>query len=953
MAVDNGYLSIIGPEGKKDFEWVEKKLATFAKQVLEIGKGMKAAGFDRVNSKSFSDAAKAQEILAKSQVQMAKATLELQKVETEYQRTLLATQKIRDGENRETERTEKNRRKEEKATKDASDAYKQLSIEHKKLEGQAKILGALYGAQSKQFLEAAAASNELRKKLDGIDQALGNHQRNVGNYGNKLIGVGYILRELPNAGISATTFFSSISNNLIQVSDDIDLLKKRNAELIAQGKTAIPIWKSLALAIISWQTALNVGIALLVAFGPKIFNSLTGAGQATERLNASMEGLKNQVNDLSKSYADLNLKLDRSTKLMVAQAKASGATQQEIRDIETKAMKDRIKLVEDEAAELEKKRKLLITKMNSGYYSNLTPEQWGGLGLQNIEMFNKVQELKKQAEELRNELKINEIKPSEGSIAALKEQIQDVNAKLDASIVGSKKQIALTKQLTVLQKQLDSLTGPGAKPTDLTNEKLKSEQDLTDELYQEMKLRAENEAEANKFIADNENETLERRLAAFKSYTEEKLRATGYDLSSQFEQTQQALDKITAIEKKSVATRTDKEKNLLLQKDILLQRQINLFQKYKLEELKLNNEFNHFKLEQEKKYGEDQVKAVLDGLDKIKNAYHPTGNKKNDFQTILSEQIQYLEEFAAILAEAGVNVDELNSKIDELKAKLAGSEDDWANSGLAKGIAAIIIEAKQLVNELAGLVNDIYDRKLDKLDQEGRLIEENGKKRIDEINKEMLTQEQKEEKIRKAEAQTELQRRLNESKKRQATIKQARFQRVVDINNIIASTALAVLSAFQTYKSTPYAYVVAAINAGIGLAQLTRTIAQPLPAYWTGVDSHPGGPAIMGEKGVEKVIEQDGRVWFTRPTATIYPDLAKGATVIPHDQLMRDAQYIAYQSLQFDNNKTSTGQVFYDMMRENRKNTDRMVKAVGKQKVIVIDQSNPGFQNYIRERTKS
>ena len=77
---------------------------------------------------------------------------------------------------------EQNLKRQQAAANNVSDAYKQLSQEHIKLRNEAKALGVIYGTNSKEFLNAAKAANDLDKKLKEIDAALGQHQRSVGNY---------------------------------------------------------------------------------------------------------------------------------------------------------------------------------------------------------------------------------------------------------------------------------------------------------------------------------------------------------------------------------------------------------------------------------------------------------------------------------------------------------------------------------------------------------------------------------------------------------------------------------------------------------------------------------------------------------------------------------------------------------------------------------------------------
>jgi hypothetical protein len=67
-----------------------------------------------------------------------------------------------------------------------------------------------------------------------------------------------------------------------------------------------------------------------------------------------------------------------------------------------------------------------------------------------------------------------------------------------------------------------------------------------------------------------------------------------------------------------------------------------------------------------------------------------------------------------------------------------------------------------------------------------------------------------------------------------------------------------------------------------------------VPPYKDGTKGrpHPGGPALVGEAGTEKVITTDGQVYFTPPMATLV-DLPRGAQVIPNHALSRKELFMA------------------------------------------------------------
>lgn len=123
----------------------------------------------------------------------------------------------------------------------------------------------------------------VQKELSAAEQASGRFQRNVGNYASAWNGLGFsvqqVARELPSLAISANTFFLAISNNLPILVDEIAKARKEyaafKAELAAGNKdvkAVAPVWQQLTKSLISWQTALVVGLALLSVYGKEIIN---------------------------------------------------------------------------------------------------------------------------------------------------------------------------------------------------------------------------------------------------------------------------------------------------------------------------------------------------------------------------------------------------------------------------------------------------------------------------------------------------------------------------------------------------------------------------------------------------------------------------------------------------------------------------------------------------------
>lgn len=151
--------------------------------------------------------------------------------------------------------------------------------------------------------ELLASIQNADKKIKELDATIGNHQRNVGNYGSAFNGlnmsVQQVVRELPSATMGLQMFFLAISNNLPILADQIKMTKEANKAAKEMGQQTTPVWKQLGKSLLSWQTAMIVGITLLTVYGKEIAawtKSLFSAGrealstaEATEKLNEQLE----------------------------------------------------------------------------------------------------------------------------------------------------------------------------------------------------------------------------------------------------------------------------------------------------------------------------------------------------------------------------------------------------------------------------------------------------------------------------------------------------------------------------------------------------------------------------------------------------------------------------------------------------------------------------------------
>lgn len=109
-----------------------------------------------------------------------------------------------------------------------------------------------------------------------------------------------IARELPSLAMGPQMFFLAISNNLPMFTDQLAIARKEYEALTASGQKATPVWKQVMKSMFSWQTAMMVGISLLIVYSKDIAKWFNNIGKSSEALNST----KIRLDILNKSLED-------------------------------------------------------------------------------------------------------------------------------------------------------------------------------------------------------------------------------------------------------------------------------------------------------------------------------------------------------------------------------------------------------------------------------------------------------------------------------------------------------------------------------------------------------------------------------------------------------------------------------------------------------------------------
>lgn len=186
--------------------------------------------------------------------------------------------------------------------------------------------------------ELLVSIQQADAKIKELDAMIGNHQRNVGNYASGWNGLSMSIqqigRELPSLANGWRTFFLAISNNLPILADEIKRARIQFEALKKSGQTATPVWKQVVSSIVSWQTALTVGITLLTLYGDKLVkwgkDVLIGES-ATEKLKKQMI----ELNAIEKDAYAIQIRTRSELNNTISSIKAfNGTKEQEKRKVD-------------------------------------------------------------------------------------------------------------------------------------------------------------------------------------------------------------------------------------------------------------------------------------------------------------------------------------------------------------------------------------------------------------------------------------------------------------------------------------------------------------------------------------------------------------------------------------------------------------------------------------------
>lgn len=194
-------------------------------------------------------------------------------------------------------------------------------------------------------------------------------------------------------------------------------------------------------------------------------------------------------------------------------------------------------------------------------------------------------------------------------------------------------------------------------------------------------------------------------------------------------------------------------------------------------------------------------------------------------------------------------------------------------------------QINQTIQGFGSFVNTLFQSQITELEDKGKALDEwysNKSKEWDEaVERGAMTTEEAEARKRGAEKQTAQQKEQLEKKKREAQIKQAKWEKAMNIIDTISNTSVGIMKIWAGEGTLTTKIAMSAFVAAQGALQLATILAQKIPEYKHGTDDHKGGLAIVGDAYKSEVVLTDNGAYLTPAVPTLV-DLPRHAKVLPN-----------------------------------------------------------------------
>lgn len=901
----------------------------------------------------------------------------------------------------------------------AAGSYNELSA---RLNANRKSLREMEGGiegNTREFKKLQKQIQEDDKTLKAWDNSIGQNQRNVGNYKDGLSalipGFGGVAGAIDSATTAGNSFIASplglvIAGIALAVGSLITYFKgsvegqdKWN-KVVAAGSAVLETLKDglevVGKALVSAFENPKQAVADLWEFIKSQFvNRIVGVVDQFKALGKIIssgftEGYKDFANATLKIATGIDDLIGKTAKLGAAAADEftkRAALAAELARLENLIRKEKIKDVVDDAQTELKVNKLLEDSKDK-------------LAFADADRLAKV----RQARKLVNEQLEGDLQLAQLEIDAQRQRIKIAGGVLDANkklseltneqITQIGVQYELIEQLAQLEAaQINTEAAASTKRKALGKQEIALIQEISAAYFDRIKREKAAQIEIDTFIANSaikrnnyilslEDSTLTQRLEAVKSNSVEELNLLEINRAKQLDLIKEAsLSKVELDSETSAKIFSDQTKSLTQQleyekqvKEAALMNDARYSQErgiYLKQEEKVNKEFfdnldalnqksnkaaedNIFKtLDRDFKTFDANVKAKLSNQLTALNESFAAGNesiksfedKKVDIQAEgirirLTNELNYLKE---VLQQTGLT----NQQIADLEAKSA----DIRRQLSEQTASEILANEKQLREALNTLANEgvafgkqLFDQGIQEningLNTKLQAEQEAAARSIAVVGNDAQAKAVIEQNL--ANKRKAIEREISAEKRKQAI-----FQKALNIGSIIIDTAKAVVAALPNIPLSIASGVIGAI-------QLAAVIAQPIPGFYTGVESSPEGFAKLAERGSELAVSPSGDlVMYDKPQVAYLEKGTKVYNAQETDSLMAQAKRYG-DGYAFDQNLANSENSSQELKTILNYNSSGIISAIVEQKDAIIQAllSQPqdnwddnGYRRFIRK----
>ena len=836
--------------------------------------------------------------------------------------------------------TEKAAKREEKALRELNNEYELLKRAYKDAADKAKELGISFGTNSKIFKDAASNAKVMYDRLLKVEMAVGQGQRAVGQYNQAAFAMQQILRETPAFAYSFATGISAISNNIPPLIDALKAARAANAELVASGGTAIPVWKTLGKELLSFGgiATILVGAGTIIAAKWKDISAyFKKAGEelkefsqvATENAGKEIANAKALAAVASDTKQSMQIRLDAVKKLqqeypnylgnMSQEAILAGKTadamerlnqaliNKSIMEAYTEKVGEQAKKFADLQDELKKLQEQEISLTNRRQKS--------------IENLNKVQYGKSEGGAGLYQSLTNQLQATKNSIKTTQKEIDEANKKMQEYQANAN---------SFARKASGVLFGTDKdkKPKEVKDTTLKSESDLLQAIYDNKQKELEITRDTNKAIADDTKQEMADRLVAHENYLAAVLELARNERDRTIDLEGEKLDEIDRLKQKAkgkeLANLIEQQRAAMIRVNTA-QMEFNGKRKEVIEAgqksvidivASSNNEWAKDEEKKNEKLKEMQLQAYLVEEELLRRALDGKEITRKEYNTRLKDlqkkqNIAFLQNEVELYDKLLANEQLADDKREEYRKKRNAAQKSLFNAqqgeqtkkggritdslGMMLGLGsedelqAFYDNAVNLANTAADAIIAARERQYQAdvamLDAQMEKVRSNYDMQLNLIDATSKTQEEKANRVAKLNSQRAEQEAAIEEKKKQMAIRQARFEKSAAAANIIANTAVAITKAIAQF--TVAAPPIVALIAAAGAAQLASVLSAPIPAYKEGTDNHIGGAFIAGDGGEpELIVAPNKRPYWSNSVSTLYNEGA-GTKVIPMSDIMQ------------------------------------------------------------------